>query len=134
MTLNNTARVKSIRNELESARSSFYSLLDSLSTEDLHRPSLNPGWTNGEILAHMLFGFIIVRVLLPMARAWGRLPRWSSKPFAWLLNLCTEPFNWFNALGARMQGKVFTNKRLRKLYDWVYVSLLAEVESIRDDE
>ena len=125
---------KSIRTELESTRSSFHGILDSLSEEDLREPSLNPGWTNGEILAHVLFGFIILNVLLPMARVWGRLPTSSSKPFAWMLNVATRPFNWFNALGARMQGKVFTHKRIGKLYDRVYDSLTSQVASIKDEE
>ena len=91
-----------IRSEFEATRASFHALMDSLTEADWHRPSLNPGWTNGEILAHMLFGFIILNALLPMARAWGRLPESSSKPLAWLLNVATGPFNWFNAHGARM--------------------------------
>jgi len=123
-----------IRAELESARTSFHALLTSLSEEDLRRQSLNPGWTNGEILAHMLFGFIVANVLLPLTRTWGRLPKRSSKPFAMLLNAITKPFNWFNALGARMQGKVFTHRRLGKLYDRIHTSLLRQVASIKDEE
>jgi len=65
---------ESIRTELESTHEAFRALLESLSEEDMRRQSLNPGWTNGEILAHVLFGFIILNVLLPMARIWGRLP------------------------------------------------------------
>ncbi len=125
---------QSIRSELEATRSSFHAVLDSLSEEDVHRPSLNPGWTNGEILAHMLFGFIILNALLPMARIWGHLPKGSSKPFAWLLDVSAGPFNWFNALGARMQGKVFTYQRIGKLYDRVNASLLTKVASLHDEE
>ena len=124
----------SIRTELESTRATFHPLLDSLTEDDLRRQSLNPGWTNGEILAHMTFGFIVINVLLPMARLWGRLPNGSSKWFAWLLNAFTGPFNWFNALGARGQGRVFTHKRIGKIYDRVYFSLLRQVDSIKDDE
>jgi len=93
-----------LRTELEATRSNFHALLDSLSEKGLHTQSLNPGWTNGEILTHIAFGFVIITILLPMARLWGRLPKGSSKPFAWLLNALTGPFNWVNALGARMQG------------------------------
>jgi len=50
----------------------------------LQKKSLNPGWTNGEILAHMTFGFIILNALLPMARIWGRFPKSLSQPIAWL--------------------------------------------------
>lgn len=134
MTSINNNRAQSIQIELEAARSAFHALLDSLSEEDLRRQSLNPGWTNGEILAHMTFGFIIVNVLLPMARLWGRLPKGSSKWFAWLLNALTGPFNWINALGARGQGKFFTRKRVGKIYDQTYFSLLKKINAIQDDE
>lgn len=123
-----------IRTELKSTRATFHSLLNSLSEADLKRKSRNAGWTNGEILAHMLFGFIILNALLPMARLWGRLPKWTSKPFAWLLNAFTVPFNWINALGARLQARVFTYRRLGKLFDWVHASLLRQIDSINDDE
>jgi hypothetical protein len=123
-----------ILQELQTARVAFHELLDSLSAEDFHRQSLNPGWTNGEILAHMTFGFIIVNVLLPMARGWGRLPKGSSKWFAWLLNAVTGPFNWFNAIGARGQGKFFTRKRVGRIYDWAHFSLLKRIYSIQEDE
>lgn len=124
----------SIQTELDATRGTFHTLLDSLTEEDMHRQSLNPGWTNGEIMAHMTFGFLILNVLMPIARLWGRLPKGSSKPFAWLLNTLTAPFNWINALGARGQGKVFTYKRIGKIYDRVHVSLLKQVNSIRADE
>src|SRR5512143_4166008 len=101
-----------ILEELQNARVAFHGLLDSLSAEDFHKQSLNPGWTNGEILAHMTFGFLIVNVLLPMVGLWGRLPKGSSKWFAWLLNAFAVPFNWINALGARGQGKIFTRERV----------------------
>ena len=125
---------ETIRAEYESARSTFHALLDSLTEEDLHRQSLNPGWTNGEILAHMTFGFIIVNALLPIERLWRRLPREWSRPFAWTLNAFTGPFNWINALGARGQGKVFTHQRVGKIYDRAYSSLLKKLDAIRDDE
>lgn len=125
---------ETIRAELESTRATFHALLGSLTQENLRGRSHNPGWTNGEILAHMTFGFIVINVLLPMARLWGRLPKGSSKWFAWLLNSVTGPFNWVNALGARGQGRVFTHKRIGKIYDRVYFSLLRQVDSIKDDE
>jgi hypothetical protein len=120
--------------ELNGARTDFHHLLDILSEQDFQRQSLNPGWTNGEILAHMTFGFIIINVLLPMARLWGKLLKASSKPFAWLLNVSTRPFNWFNALGARGQGKIFTYRRIGKIYDHAYFSLLKKIDSIKEDE
>jgi len=123
-----------ILKELETARAQFQELLGTLSEDDFKKQSLNPGWTNGEILAHITFGFIVINVLLPMARLWGRLPQGSSKWFAGLLNAFTRLFNWFNMLGARGQGKVFTCEQIGKIYDRTYFALLKKVNSITDDE
>jgi hypothetical protein len=132
--LNRRATKQEIRAEFETARDKFHKVLSSFSEQDFQRQSLNAGWTNGEILAHMTFGFIIINVLLPMARLWGRLPKGSSKWFAWLLNAFTGLFNWINALGARGQGKFFTRHRIGKIYDRTYFSLLKKINSIKDDE
>src|SRR5262245_2263477 len=110
--------------ELNTAKTEFHQLINSLSEKEFQKQSLNPGWTNGEIIAHMTFGFLIVDVLLSMARLWGRLPKGSSKWFAGLLNALAGPFNWVNALGARGQGKVFTQRRIGSIYDRVYKSLV----------
>ena len=123
-----------ILRELAAARASFHALLDSLDEEDFKKQSLNPGWTNGEILAHMTFGFMIVNILLPMARLWGRLPKASSRWFAGLLNAMTGPFNWINGLGARGQARVFTLDRMKRIFDRVYFSLLKKVNSFHEDE
>ena len=123
-----------IRAELASTRSTLHTLLDSLSENDLRRKSHNSGWTNGEILAHVLFGFVILNPLLPMGRLGGRMPKWASRLFAWLLNAFTGPFNWVNALGARLQGRVFTYRRIGNLYDGVYISLLRQLNSIQENE
>ena len=125
---------ENIRKELETARASFHQLHQSLSEGDFQKQSLNPGWTNGEIMAHIAFGFIILNALLPMARFWGRLPKGSSKWFAWLLNAFTGLFNWFNMLGARGQGKVFTYQRVGNIFDRAYFSLLKKLDSVKGDE
>jgi hypothetical protein len=134
MNANPVAIQDALRRELEMARTSFHSLLDSLSQEDFRKQSLNPGWTNGEILAHMTFGFLITNLLLPMTRLWGRLPKGSSKWFAGLLNAFTGLFNWANELGARGQGKIFTHPRIGRIFDRVYFSLLEKINSIQEDE
>jgi hypothetical protein len=123
-----------IRAELESSRQAFHALLDSFREEDLRRRSLNPGWTNGEILAHMTFGFLITNALLPMARLWGQLPKGSSRWFARMLNAMTRPFNWINALGARGQGRVFTYRRVGGLFDRAVDSLLKKAAAVPEDE
>ena len=133
--MNSSRKVKdNIRIELGLARTAFQALLGSLSENDLRKQSLNPGWTNGEILAHMTFGFVILSALLPMTRLWGYLPKWTSKPFAALLDAGTGLFNRINALGARMQAHVFTCQRIGRLYDQVYFSLIRQIGTIKDAE
>jgi len=134
MNVNDRMIKDAIYKELKMTRARFHSLLASLSEQDFQNQSLNLGWTNGEILAHMTFGFMIVNILLPMARLWGRLPRSSSKWFAWLLNALTGPFNWINAVGARGQGRLFAHNRIGNIFDRVYFSLLKKINSIKDDE
>ena len=123
-----------LRAEYETTRAVFHALLDSLLEDDLRRQSRNPGWTNGEILAHMTFGFIVLMALLPMARLWGHLPGWTSKRFAGLLNALTVPFNLVNALGARLQARVFTYQRIGAAYDRVHFSLMKQIHSIQEEE
>lgn len=123
-----------IRTLYASTGAELHALLASISEEDWHKRSLNAGWSNGEIFAHILFGFIILNALLPMARLWGKFPKATSKPFAQLLNFMTKPFNWINALGARGQGKVFTYRRIGKIFDKVHTSLMAKAKTIHDDE
>lgn len=134
MNTNHQATRDAIRAELEATRTAFHKLLALFSESDLRRQSRNRGWTNGEILPHMTFGFIILNALLPMARLWGRFPRWTSKIFASTLNAFTTPFNSINALRARLQARVFMHQRIGRDYDRVRYSLMRQLEGIKADE
>ncbi|HEX2980866.1 MAG TPA: DinB family protein [Anaerolineaceae bacterium] len=123
-----------IQADLDRMRARFHALLDLLSEDDFHRQSLNPGWTNGEVIAHMTFGLIIVDVLLPITRLGSRLPRGVSRAFAWILDALTGPFNWINELGARGQGRVMTRARVGVLFDRAYARLTKKVAAIQPDE
>jgi hypothetical protein len=105
-----------LRAELGSTRTTFHMLLESLSESDLRKRSLNPGWTNGEILAHMTFGFIILNDLLPMARLWGRPPRWASAGSVWseghlVTLLCEARRSWPVPAGNRLAFYSWNRKR-----------------------
>ncbi len=131
---NNMNRRDEIRSELESARSTFHELLNSLSDKDLQKKSHNPGWTNREILFHMLLGFIVIDMLLPMVKMFGRLPPVYSKIFANILNFSTPVFNVVNAFGARMGGRIFSKHFLEKKFDGVIQNLLKKLEVVKNDE
>ena len=49
-----------VRDEMEQARETFHRLLDSATVAELSRPSNGTKWTNGQLLFHMLFGYLIV--------------------------------------------------------------------------
>lgn len=120
MTVTDETVRESIRSELESTRSTFHTLLNSLSDDDIRRGSNNPGWTNGEILFHMTFAFIILYALIPLVKFFGHLPESYSRLFARLLNGSTRFFNWINAVGARGGGKIYTGKNIGEKYDKVH--------------
>jgi hypothetical protein len=51
---------------MEQARQTFHHLLDSATVAELSQPSNGTKWTNGQLLFHMLLGYlIVVRLLVP---------------------------------------------------------------------
>lgn len=131
---NKNPLAQEISSSLNQAHDEFHALVSSIPEDAWQKKSLNSGWTNGEILAHITFGFILMNILLPMAKVWGKLPRRTSKLFASFLNFITKPFNWINALGTRGQAKVFTQKRVTKIFDKAYEMLLSKLDKIQDTE
>ncbi|GHD85986.1 hypothetical protein GCM10007061_10290 [Kocuria marina] len=71
-----------IHDELERVRADFHALVAAATPADLRRPSSGTRWTNGQLLFHMFFGYLIVRRLLPLVRLMGRLPEPVSRAFA----------------------------------------------------
>jgi hypothetical protein len=120
--------------DLAEAHAAFHALLDSLTDADWRQPSRNPGWTNGEVLFHMAFGFIILAALAPLVRFWGRVPRRYSKRFASLLNSATGLFNRVNALGARGGRRIYTRRRLGRKFDRTYAAIVRLVATAKADE
>jgi len=89
-----------VRDEMEQARQTFHHLLDSATVAELSRPSNGTKWTNGQLLFHMLFGYLIVVRLLVLVRIFGRLPDRVSRAFAGALEASTGPFNAINYFGS----------------------------------
>jgi hypothetical protein len=86
------------------------------STEDLRRRSNGTRWTNEELLFHMVFGYMVVRALLPLVRLVSRLPAPAGRAFAAVLNAGTRPFDVVNYWGSRAAATVFNRRRMaRKL-------------------
>ena len=132
--MNDSEVGKRIRRELEDARRQFHALLGSLSAADWDAPSRNPAWTNGQLIFHMLFAFMLIPPLFWVIRFSSRLPDEYSRAFARVLDLSTPVFNRVNALGPRGQAAIFGRRRAGSIYDRVHRSILRKVDSVQDDE
>lgn len=106
-----------IHDELERVRADLHALVGRATAADLARGSDGTRWTNGQMLWHMAFGYLIVRRLLPLVRLFGRLPDPFSRTFAAALNAGTRPFHHINYLGSVGGALVFHGPRLIRQFD-----------------
>jgi hypothetical protein len=106
-----------IHDELERARADLRDLVARATPDDLRRRTRGTRWTNGQMLWHMTFGFLVVRRLLPLVRLFGRLPDRFSRVFAAALDAATGPFHHVNYLGSVGGALVFHGPRLTARLD-----------------
>jgi hypothetical protein len=106
-----------IQTELERVTADFHRLLDSATGAELGMPTNGTKWTNKQLLFHMVFGFILVRALLPLVKGFGRLPPAASRGFAAVLNAGTRPFHVINYLGALPGGTMLDSRAMGRLMD-----------------
>ncbi|MFE7580104.1 DinB family protein [Streptomyces gardneri] len=105
------------------ARRTFHALVDGATQADLVRPTVGTRWTNQQLLWHMLLGYLVTRVLLGLARIFSRLPRSTSKAFAWVLDAGVRPFDVINYLGPCGAVKLVGPRRTGAAFDWITASL-----------
>jgi hypothetical protein len=108
---------------MERARQAFHRLLDHATVADLRRPSSGTRWSNEQLLFHMLFGYLIVRALLVLARIFGRLPERASKAFARLHDSARTPFNVVNYAGSCLGARIIPASRMGARFDRVIATL-----------
>ncbi|MET4097610.1 DinB family protein [Arthrobacter sp. UYCu712] len=94
------------------ARHALDAWLESATAADLRRRSSGTRWTNEELLFHMVFGYMIVRALLPMVHVISRLPMPVGKAFGAVLNAGTRPFDVLNYWGSRAAALVYNKHRM----------------------
>ena len=82
----------------------FAELVGGADPADLRRRSSGTRWTNRQLLYHMVFGYLIVRTLMPLVHVLGRLG-WS-RGFAAVLNAGRGPFHLVNYLGSWVGGQL----------------------------
>jgi hypothetical protein len=102
---------------LERVAADFRALLDSATDAEFRAPTNDTKWTNKQLLFHMLFGYLLVRALLPLVKGFGRLPAAVSRAFATALNAASGPFHVINYLSALPGGTVLTSRAMGRLMD-----------------
>ena len=123
-----------VRDEMEQARQAFHHLLDSATVAELSRPSNGTKWTNGQLLFHMLFGYLIVVRLLVLVRIFGRLPDGLSRVFAGALEASTRPFHVINYCGSVGGPRLLGYEGMGRRFDRVIDRLLRHLELESDSE
>lgn len=113
-----------ITNELRVARDDFRLLLDGATSAELRAATSGTRWSNEQLLFHMLFGYLLIRNLLPLVRAFGLLPRSWSRGFAAMLNGATRPFHVINYVGSLGGARLFGHARMERLMDRLVASLI----------
>ena len=101
--------------ELRRVQADFHQLVSTTTPEGLRRRSNGTRWSNRQLLYHMVFGYVIVRTLLPLVHALGRLGR--SRRFAATLNTGHRPFHLINYLGSCAGGQLLTTRAQAALLD-----------------
>ncbi|MFE1441172.1 DinB family protein [Streptomyces sp. NPDC058739] len=125
---------QAVLDDYDRARRTFHALLDEATPASLARPTTGTRWTNRQLLWHMLFGYLVTRVVLGLARGFSRLPRSASKAFARLLDAGTLPFDVINYLGPCGAVKLFGPRSMGAAFDRITASLERRLakESERD--
>jgi hypothetical protein len=80
----------------------------------LRERSAGTRWSNEELLFHMVFGYMVVRALVPLVKMASRLPRPWGRAFARALNASAVPFDVVNFWGSRAAALVFNRKRMAR--------------------
>lgn len=109
--------------EMNQVAADFALLLERATRTELDRRSNGTRWTNEQLLFHMLFGYLLVRNLLPLVRLFARLPAGVSARFAALLNAATRPFHVVNYVGSLGGGRVLGRRGMTRVMHWVTADL-----------
>jgi DinB family protein len=120
---------QTVHDELDRVRADFHRLLSQATAASLSRRTDGTKWTNEQLLFHMLFGYMVVRALLPLVAVFGRLPRGVSGAYAGLLNAGTRPFDLINYLGPCAATHVYGHRRMAAKLDRVLAVLRRRLDT-----
>lgn len=114
--------------DLERCRQDLHALLSGATRAQLRRRSGGTRWTNEQLLFHMVFGFLIVRRLLPLVWLVSQLPAPAGRGFARVLESGRAPFHVVNYLGSCGGALVFNRNRMGWLCDRTIAGLVARLQ------
>lgn len=78
--------------DLSACRDDLHHLLATATPTRLRARTNGTRWSNEQLLFHMVFGFLVVRRLLPLVRLVSGLPPWVGRSFARALDFGPGPF------------------------------------------
>lgn len=110
------------------ARAELSTWLENATAPGLRRRSNGTRWTNEELLFHMVFGYMVVRALLPLVHLISRLPKPVGKAFAALLNAGTRPFDVINYWGSRSAALFYNRRRMGRKLDKTIAAITRRLE------
>lgn len=114
---------QAVHDELNRVQADFHRLLSQATPASLARRTSGTRWSNEQLLFHMLFGYIIVRALLSLVAAFGRLPDGTSRGYARLLNAATRPFDLINYLGPCAAVHLYSSRQMSVKLDRILAAL-----------
>jgi hypothetical protein len=120
---------RAVHDELDRVQADFRRLLGQATPAGLARRTNGTKWTNEQLLFHMLFGYMIVRALLPLVGILWRLPDGFSRACARLLNAATRPFDLINYLGPRAAIRIYGHDRMAAKLDGVLAALRRRLDT-----
>ena len=120
---------QAVHEELDRVQADFRRLLGQATPAGLARRTSGTKWTSEQLLFHMLFGYMIVRALLPLAAAFGRLPGEFSRAYARLLDAATRPFDLINYLGPCAAVHLYGPRRMGAKLDRVLAALHRSIDA-----
>lgn len=106
---------------MEQARLTFESLTAAATPAELRRKANDTRWTNRQLLFHMVFGYLIVRTLMPLVHTLGRVG--ASRRFAATLNAGRSPFHLINYLGSCAGAVIVTPNAMVRLMNRTITAL-----------
>jgi hypothetical protein len=123
---------REVTDGMRRAQANFHDIVGRATPADLRRRSNGTRWTNRQLMFHMVFGYLIVRTLLPLVHLLGRLG-WSRR-FAATLNFLSRPFHVINYAGSCVGGLLLSPRRMAAVLDTTIDALTRRLTAETPDE